>query len=162
MVGGDEVDRGWLWARREGVGGEGVREAAPARLPGRLVGKVPGLEPLMKRIWRWRKDWFPFEHVGCAAGGWRCSWRGVGGGLTGREGEMEQPSWAGAGEGTNTEMRLNRWMRRRPGGGGPQGGLAPARPAVEGDARVSAVGEPRGGGERDSRWGRGLPTCAAV
>lgn len=121
VVGGDEVDRGWLWARREGVAGEGVREAAPARLPGRLVGKVPGPEPLMKRAWRWRKDWFPFEHLGCAAGGWRCSWRGVGGGLTEREGEMEQPSWAGAGEGTNTEMRLNTWVRRKPGGGGPQG-----------------------------------------
>lgn len=42
------------------------------------------------------------------------------------------------------------------------GASAPAGPAVEGDARVSAVGEPRGVGERDSRWGRSLPTCAAV
>ena len=37
------------------------------------------------------------------------------------------------------------------------GTVAAARPGAEGGAWVSAVVEPRGGGERDWRWARGLP-----
>ena len=42
------------------------------------------------------------------------------------------------------------------------GTLAAAGPGAEGGAWVSAVVEPRGGGERAWRWARGLPHWSAM